>query len=851
MNKNFYNSDGEIVRTGEPLGAGGEGAVFEVQGRCDLAAKIYHGPITPEKSEKLITLSRLGTGRLIKLSAWPVDILRARPGGDVVGFVMKRINEGKEVHALHSPKSRLQSFPEASWEFLIYVAANIVRAIANVHEHGFVIGDVNPKNILVTRRATIFLLDCDSFQVSAGRKFYRCEGGFPEYTPPELQGIALGEVNRVPAHDSFGLAVAVFQLLFLGRHPFSGLYLGEGEMSLLRAIREHRFAYGADSGSRDMKQPPGALSMDAIPEPIAELFRRAFLSAIADERPKPQEWIAPLESLATSLKKCGLHSGHHYFRELPECPWCGIETGARIRLFNFPLNGKARKRVHFKLDEVWQEISSISPPPATPSVRTVSHELLEPSNLGWKAVRERSKFMILALVIAVIAGFAIGVTTASIFTLALAGVVVAGIARNKGWRFFRFKSSKVHSPIVAKIQTVMREADENVRELEKKWKEEATDERFIDKFVELQNRKETYERIPQMRQSRLDTLEANGDGVTHRARISVEKEIDELRHRLELELSSGAFYLNRVKSQIEDSRQRLLPSLMSEKQSFAQATKDWEVATRKNSRRVVILILLIGFFIGSYFRLRGSEQPGLRNQPVTTRERISPSIEAQPNALEQPIPMDKLSRKKIVYPTDISSEAIGFYNLGASLVDEGKFAEAIIPLQQSVDTDSRLDLAWQQLGFAHYSLGNYDLCLMASNRALLIKESFGPLYNIGLVHVANKEWRDAKKHLSKAVSICSASDWDKSCAVASENLSRSIYELREAKEAIQEVEKNLGTHPEKEYERFKLALLYLWDGDLAAAVQNQKILENRNSKLAHELDQLIRRNRGVDLSISR
>src|SRR5262245_5687036 len=222
MNRRFYNSDAEKVRTGEQIGAGGEGIVYEVQGRRDLAAKIYHDRLSAEKAEKLLALSRLGSGRLFRLSAWPMDVLRSEPDGDVVGFSMKRINDGREVHTLHSPRSRLQSFPEASWAFLIYVAANIVRAITTIHEHGFVIGDVNPKNILVSKNATVFLLDCDSFQVSTDGKSYRCEGGFPEYTPPELQGMAFGEVDRKPEHDYFGLAVAIFQLLFLGRHPFSG-----------------------------------------------------------------------------------------------------------------------------------------------------------------------------------------------------------------------------------------------------------------------------------------------------------------------------------------------------------------------------------------------------------------------------------------------------------------------------------------------------------------------------------------------------------------------------------------------------------------------------------------------------
>src|SRR5262245_49555385 len=160
----FHAGQSDLVRLGSRIGRGAEGEVYEIQDRSDLVAKIYHEPPPPEKAEKLIALSRLGNERLFNLSAWPVDVLREEPEGQIVGFVMKRISQAEEVHALHSPKSRLQKFPEASWAFLIYVAANIARAVAAMHEHGFVIGDVNPKNILVTHKATVYLLDVDSFQ---------------------------------------------------------------------------------------------------------------------------------------------------------------------------------------------------------------------------------------------------------------------------------------------------------------------------------------------------------------------------------------------------------------------------------------------------------------------------------------------------------------------------------------------------------------------------------------------------------------------------------------------------------------------------------------------------------------
>jgi len=139
----FHTSQSDIIRLGRRIGAGAEGEVYEIQDRSDLVAKVYHEPPPPEKAEKLVVLSRLGNERLFNLSAWSVSTLF---DGEVIGFVMKKISQAEEVHTLHSPKSRLQKFPEASWAFLIYVAANIARAVAAVHEHGIVIGDLNPSD---------------------------------------------------------------------------------------------------------------------------------------------------------------------------------------------------------------------------------------------------------------------------------------------------------------------------------------------------------------------------------------------------------------------------------------------------------------------------------------------------------------------------------------------------------------------------------------------------------------------------------------------------------------------------------------------------------------------------------
>lgn len=132
---------------------------------------------------------------------------------------------------------------------------NVARAFAVVHENGHVIGDVNHANIFVSEQATVMLIDCDSFQITTNGRRYLCEVGVSTHQPPEFQGISLRNEIRTPNHDNFGLAVIIFQMIFVGRHPFSGTYLGPGEMSLEKAIKEFRFAYGASAATKMMKPP--------------------------------------------------------------------------------------------------------------------------------------------------------------------------------------------------------------------------------------------------------------------------------------------------------------------------------------------------------------------------------------------------------------------------------------------------------------------------------------------------------------------------------------------------------------------------------------------------------------------
>jgi DNA-binding helix-hairpin-helix protein with protein kinase domain len=324
----LFDDSNQAVVLGRELGRGGEGAVFEVANASGLVAKLYHKPVTSAKATKLKALVRKLTPELVKVSAWPTATLHSGHGGELKGILLPRIQRPCEIHELYSPADRRVKFPEAKWRFLIRTALNCAVAFEKLHASGIVIGDVNQGNVLVAPNALVRLIDCDSFQINDNGRAFRCEVGVPHFTPPELQGsgIDFAKIDRTANHDHFGLAVLIFHLLFMGRHPFVGRYAGSGDMPIERAIEQYRFAYGRRAAAIQMTPPPYTLSARALPTVVGQLFERAFDpgSELPDRRPPAGEWIQALSQLDQHLAKCDVDIGHEYVAGLKVCPWCDI-----------------------------------------------------------------------------------------------------------------------------------------------------------------------------------------------------------------------------------------------------------------------------------------------------------------------------------------------------------------------------------------------------------------------------------------------------------------------------------------------------------------------------------------------
>jgi DNA-binding helix-hairpin-helix protein with protein kinase domain len=317
----LVDQNGSAVRLGRQIGrSGGEGSVFSVEGVAELVAKIYHKPPTVTKVAKLKYQTTRSTPELKKCAAWPLLVIgdeRHQPRG----FVMPAV-AGDEVHHLFGTRDRVVEFPGKSWDFLVNAARNCAAAFHVVHATGAVIGDVNEGNVLVQGNGTISLIDCDSYQISNSTNAWTCDVGVSMWTPPELQGQNFRGLVRTSNHDLFGLAILIFKLLFMGRHPFAGIRIDGGEVLLEDAIRKRFYAFSPIANTYGVRPPPYSFPVATLPEPYSSMFERAFRLSVP--RPTAKEWVQALDTLQSTIIQCPRDRSHRYPKFLNSCPWCEI-----------------------------------------------------------------------------------------------------------------------------------------------------------------------------------------------------------------------------------------------------------------------------------------------------------------------------------------------------------------------------------------------------------------------------------------------------------------------------------------------------------------------------------------------
>jgi serine/threonine protein kinase len=305
------------------LGEGGEGSVFAAGNR--LAAKIYRKPSEAIQQKLKAMLAQTSANALVNQDvgiAWPLDLLLDE-AGQIVGFLMPQALAARPIVDYYNPKTRLSFSPLFSYRDLHRTARNLAAAIEKLHAQGYIVGDLNESNILVTQSAQVTLVDADSIQVIDGETLYHCRVGKAEFMPPELQGQSLSTITRTAEQDNFALAILIFQTLMEGSHPYAGIYTGEGEPPTLAArIAAGHFPYGDQPVP--YRPSPLALPFTLLHPKLQAFFQCCFVDSQENPqiRPTAAHWREALTLAEQELRPCTVNPRHAYGSHLDACPWC-------------------------------------------------------------------------------------------------------------------------------------------------------------------------------------------------------------------------------------------------------------------------------------------------------------------------------------------------------------------------------------------------------------------------------------------------------------------------------------------------------------------------------------------------
>lgn len=890
MLQHLYSSQGNPVRLGARLGQGGEGAVYEVADQNGFVAKLYHKHVAHEKAAKLSSMVALKTERLLKLSAWPIDTLHERPGGILKGFLMSRVREHKDIHVLYGVKSRHSEYPEARWPFLIHTAANVARAFDVIHEHGHVIGDVNHGGVGVSKSGTVMLVDCDSFQISANGQKYLCDVGIATHTPPELQGKSFKGIIRTPEHDAFGLAVIIFQLLFMGRHPFSGAFLGRGDMPLEKAIAEYRFAYGPEAGTRLMKQPPGTLPFNAISTDLAKLLERAFLQG--HTRPRAGEWIRPLGELSANVRTCDQNTGHSYLKTLTSCPWCEIEAHSGIVVF-YPVYfaGVMNAGGAFNVTAVWAQIAAIqSPGPKLqlPAVIPASVAVSAAAVQVRKNRVTRSVIVSVALVAAYAILLAVPLGAGATFFLILVTAVAAASFVNG-----------VNSSGVRDFKVVRDETERKWREVEQRWRTLGDDEqRFQVRRRELEAKKSQYENLPSVRQRKLHQLEnevyqrqlekyldgyridkARINGIGHARMITlrsygIETAADVTSTAVLAVHGFGPSYTAKLlawRDSIErkfvfDSRRGVDPAdrQMIEREMASTRTKleqdlragSVELRRISDQSKASRSALLVTADVAAKSRAQAEADHNTAKATASlapvyaamgialillfplkvdmSGHRSQPVVNVAPLPSSTPALVTPRNSNLPPSPEQTAALAKAAYDQGVSYARAGKFTAAATAYSQATVLKPDYVQAQHELGYVLFRQGKYDDAIIALKQARTMRPKYAETHRVlGQTYEAKRNWGSAAKAYGEAVFI------EPRHALTQYNYGMALMNGGNTESAIYAIQQAVNLKPDWATAHYELGLLYLETGAVGRATAQYERLIVLNPKLADQLLQKI------------
>ena len=270
---------------GPVIGEGGEGRVFSVNGDERGVVKVFDAEHrTQHRQEKLKLL--LSRGFEQEGISFPTSLI-TNLEGEFVGYAMPRA-AGKELQATVMRPARFKrTYPNWTKADLVDVCISFLEKVAYLHSLNILLGDINPKNVMVDANKDVWIIDADSWQLEG----YPCPVGTPMFTAPSVTG-DYADALRTEQEELFAVATMLFMILITGQFPYARTGADGGDFSTL--IKEGKFSFQF-GGPSDRDQPEGnwKYMWSHLPPPVKRMFWNTFHrdGNRYQSRPSAIEWL--------------------------------------------------------------------------------------------------------------------------------------------------------------------------------------------------------------------------------------------------------------------------------------------------------------------------------------------------------------------------------------------------------------------------------------------------------------------------------------------------------------------------------------------------------------------------------
>ena len=208
-----FDSNGNKLFTFDPsreITRGGEGMIFAVPGKRNLAAKLYLPGVKPISEKKFEFLNKLDKNLFVR----PEELLYSKQGKTVVGFTMEYVKqEFFPVDSIYNKNFCLQN--SINYQVKEKIAKKLIEAVVYAHSINVIVGDLSGLNVLTNINGDIKFIDVDSYETPGFKHGGKLLDDIRDYL---YQGLISKN------SDYFALSVVCFNF-FTSMHPFKGMHL--------------------------------------------------------------------------------------------------------------------------------------------------------------------------------------------------------------------------------------------------------------------------------------------------------------------------------------------------------------------------------------------------------------------------------------------------------------------------------------------------------------------------------------------------------------------------------------------------------------------------------------------------